>query len=432
MKKIILLLLSILNKAILIFLSIIFIGYYSIHFNFFGFKDKLYSTYPNLELRRLVFYKKDVTKKMNNDYNVKFLPETQFINLNFKKKKLNFLPQHENTYFKSFYIEVIKDMIWIIDVKGKFFEIKSNQYEDIYSEKNLEANAIDSNLDPKKVLGTLIHKENIYISFYTETKDCKKLQVAFAKVNNNYLDFQNFFTSKECGKHDIYGGKMQYFTHNNLKGLLLTAVDVPSHLVGNLNDNPQKDSSIFGKILFIDFDKKNHIIFSRGHRNPSGLFAENDLVIATEHGPWSGDEINKITFNKNYGWPISSYGEKFDPIKQNKEGITSPVYLKNHDTNGFEEPIFSYVPAIGISELLKLPNDFSNFWIDNFLISSLWGQSLHRVQFDKGYNKVIFSEKIFVGERTRDIEYHKKMKAVLMSFEQSGELGFLTNKGLKN
>ena len=75
-----------------------------------------------------------------------------------------------------------------------------------------------------------IHNENIYISFYTGTKDCKKLQVSFAKVNNNYLDFQNFFTSEECGKHDIYGGKMQNFTHNNLEGLLLTAVDVPSPL----------------------------------------------------------------------------------------------------------------------------------------------------------------------------------------------------------
>jgi len=164
----------------------------------------------------------------------------------------------------------------------------------------------------------------------------------------------------------------------------------------------------------------------------SGLFVENDLIIATEHGPWSGDEINKITFNKNYGWPISSYGEEFDPIKQNKKGIKSPVYNKNHASHGFEEPIFSYVPAIGISEIIKLPNDFSNFWIDNFLISSLWGHSLHRVQFDKSYNKVIFSEKIFVGERTRDIEYHKKMEAILMAFEQSGELGFLTKQNLKN
>ena len=64
MKKIILLFLSISNKAILIFLSIIFIGYYLINFNFFGFKDKLYNTYPNIELRKMVFYKKDITKKM--------------------------------------------------------------------------------------------------------------------------------------------------------------------------------------------------------------------------------------------------------------------------------------------------------------------------------------------------------------------------------
>ena len=70
--------------------------------------------------------------------------------------------------------------------------------------------------------------------------------------------------------------------------------------------------SIFGKILEIDLNTKEDTIFSSGHRNPQGLeiFLQNGnkILLSTEHGPQGGDEINNIKFNKNYGWPISSYG----------------------------------------------------------------------------------------------------------------------------
>ena len=35
------------------------------------------------------------------------------------------------------------------------------------------------------------------------------------------------------------------------------------------------------------------------------------MILSTEHGPRGGDEINKIVFGGNYGWPISSYGEPY-------------------------------------------------------------------------------------------------------------------------
>ena len=33
--------------------------------------------------------------------------------------------------------------------------------------------------------------------------------------------------------------------------------------------------------------------------------------MSTENAAYGGDEINKIIFNENYGWPIASYGEKY-------------------------------------------------------------------------------------------------------------------------
>ena len=34
--------------------------------------------------------------------------------------------------------------------------------------------------------------------------------------------------------------------------------------------------------------------------------------------------------------------------------------LKNHDEFNFVEPIFSFVPSIGISEMIKVPENFQN------------------------------------------------------------------------
>ena len=52
--------------------------------------------------------------------------------------------------------------------------------------------------------------------------------------------------------------------------------------------------------------------FFQGHRLILGLVIdENNSIIATENGPRGGDEINKIIFGGNYGWPISSYGRRY-------------------------------------------------------------------------------------------------------------------------
>ena len=41
--------------------------------------------------------------------------------------------------------------------------------------------------------------------------------------------------------------------------------------------------------------------------------------------------------------------------------------LKDHQEDKFKEPIFSFVPSIGISEIIKIPDEFHKDWKDNFL-----------------------------------------------------------------
>ena len=64
-------------------------------------------------------------------------------------------------------------------------------------------------------------------------------------------------------------------------------------------------------------------------------------------------------------------------------------------------------------------------WENNFFITSLNAGSLFRVKFNENLDKIIFSEKIFIGERIRDIEYLKEQNLFLLALENTGSLGVI-------
>ena len=150
----------------------------------------------------------------------------------------------------------------------------------------------------------------------------------------------------------------------------------------------------------------------------------NGIIISTEPGAYGGDEINKIIFNKNYGFPVSSYGDQydFDEILDQRADYS---FKKSHREYNFQEPIFSFVPSIGISEIIKIPDSFSKYWLNNYLVSSLNGRSLYRIKFDEKFSKILFLEKIYIGERIRDIKFLKKNNSLILALEESGSIGIL-------
>ena len=195
---------------------------------------------------------------------------------------------------------------------------------------------------------------------------------------------------------------------------------------------PQSPKLLGGNVLRIDTDGKAHPgnkpprgfdkrMYTYGHRNVQGLLTNKNLVIATEHGPKGGDELNKIFFNKNYGWPISSYGKSY----KNK----NLKYFKSHKDQGFEEPIYSFVPSIGISEIIEVPENFDENWKNSILVTSLNGKSIYRLKFETdNFDKLIYIEKIFVGKRIRDIKYLEKNNIFILALESFGEIGILQKK----
>ena len=414
------------NKFLLIFISVILLALY-----FFN-KDIKYKMKIHLSDNNVIKYNffKKIIKTIKdpryflNDYNVNFLPQTEFIDFKIHKLKIdkNKDKYKNNSRYNNF-IEIIEDKLFIITSDGDFLfsEIPNKNYD----KKILNTQKINvhQKFENTQILGSMYNKDYIYISYKLKIdENCTTVGVARAKIDLVNLYFKELFNLGECAKGLIWGGAISFYTNRNLDGILLTTSDTlrskDEDKTANKDLRAQIDESYYNKILLYSFNNNNFEIYSRGHRNPIGLFVENNLIISTEHGPRGGDEINLIKKNNNFGWPISSYGDLYwsKDIK--------PYYKKNHSEFGFIEPIFSFVPSIGISEIAKVPDNFSPYWKNNFLIGSLYGQSIYRIKFDEAYSKILFSEKIFIGERVRDIKFYKN-NSIVLSIEDGLDLAIL-------
>ena len=345
------------------------------------------------------------------NYNQVFLPSTQFIDLDLKKiilKDLNLTEEvsWNKTKAYQFHMEQFKDELIIIDSKGKIFFINKKFIKD---PNNFDWREIKSNLNIENinVKDLLVVDNEIYVSYKSGPKKCETINISKAKIKSDNLSFELFFNSKECG--DFNAGRMVQYEHDGKKGILFST-DTDMHN----KELAQDDNSVYGKILFVDFQTKDYLNFSKGHRTTQGLLAEKNLIISAEHGPRGGDEINLIKFGQNYGWPIASYGE---PYFKEKKSQKIYHYLKNHRDHGFIEPIYSWVPSIGMSQIIRVPNDFSKLWQNNFFVTSLAGKSIYRILLDKNHEKLIYQEKIYIGKRIRDVIYIKEFNAILLALE---------------
>jgi glucose/arabinose dehydrogenase len=99
-------------------------------------------------------------------------------------------------------------------------------------------------------------------------------------------------------------------------------------------------------------------IFSSGHRNVQGLeYIEfKDKVVAAEHGPQGGDELNQIIEGENYGWPIVSLGEEYGG------GV-----IGTSSKEGYFDPVLYFSPSIAPRELIYIPKNEKAGVVSNML-----------------------------------------------------------------
>jgi glucose/arabinose dehydrogenase len=89
----------------------------------------------------------------------------------------------------------------------------------------------------------------------------------------------------------------------------------------------QNGNSVYGKVLrlrddgtvppdnpFVGKAGWRPEVFSYGHRDQLGLTVHEatGAVLAAEHGPNGGDEVNVISPGRNYGWPKFSFGRTYE------------------------------------------------------------------------------------------------------------------------
>tara|TARA_B100000029_G_scaffold425060_1_gene433239 strand:- start:97 stop:1392 length:1296 start_codon:yes stop_codon:yes gene_type:complete len=412
-------------------LVIVLLSVSVIHFNFFDSKTKIYEKYPNLSLRKHLFKSEPIRNNLLNDYNVKFLPYTQFFKVKLNKIKLIFDKEYYSreknsdtsiSYSKwgTFFIEMQNNILFVSDYLGNIYYVNDLDKKINSGEKELKLNKIETNINPKRVFDIFLKDNKLYIAYSTYENGCRKINISFSDLNTKKLKFKKFFNPDVCSKTGAIG-RMQFYNHKGRQGILASIGEGVHDKPGK---NSQNDTSVFGKIIFIQLDDLKYIIYSKGHRVVQGLYAEKNLILASEHGPKGGDEINKILFGKNYGWPIASYGERYDFNYEKK-----PFYKKNHESLGFEEPVYVSPHGLGISEILMVPKKFSNFFFKNFLfVTSLNGRSIYLANLDKNFSRIISMEKIFLNERIRDIKYYEKLNSILLAFEENGEIGILKSQ----
>ena len=349
----------------------------------------------------------------------------------------------------SGYIEEYKDNIIIVSGDGLFLYFNKN----LINKNIFKANFIKSNIKeiikyPKfyskskfGVKDIYIENEKLFISYSNQlSKNCFNTSILVANIDLNYLKFKEFFNPKNCvkTKNDygsfnghIAGGRITNFINNEL--LFSTgSFQYSSHA--------QNDKNIFGKILSINKDTGDWNIISMGHRNIQGLGYdfEKNIIYSTEHGPIGGDEFN-LNFKpnklniKNYGWPISSYGEHYGgKSKKNEWKYKKAPLKKSHSKHGFIEPIKYFVPSIGISEIIKVPKNFNNDFDNDFFISSMGkiieegDLSIHHIKLDYELKKIEREDIIVIGERIRDMKYITDLNKIILFVENSPGIGVLS------
>ena len=277
-----------------------------------------------------------------------------------------------------------------------------------------------------------IHKNKIFISYTEEIKEnCFNTSIIYGDINYEYIIFEKLFSPKTCEIFDNNinqemnekdfnahqsGGKMISFDNDHI---LFSIGEYRKRYLA------QDKESVNGKIIKINIENASYEIISMGHRNPQGLYfdKENNFIIESEHGPRGGDEINiievdKINNNKilNYGWPVVSAGEHYGSMQLNKKKYEKYPLYKSHSKYGFIEPLKSFVPSIGISELSKIKNN-------SYVVSSMKDKSLYFFEIDSE-KKISRLERLDVTERVRDLKFYENK--LYLFLEDTASIGVIS------
>jgi glucose/arabinose dehydrogenase len=188
---------------------------------------------------------------------------------------------------------------------------------------------------------------------------------------------------------------------------------LPFGKIHRVND----DGSVPADNPFVGVPKALATIWTYGHRSPQGLEfnRETGQLWGTEMGQRGGDEVNLLRAGKNYGWPLTSKGLKYDgtPVDYGKElGI-------DFDLKDIEQPVFDLTPSPAVSSFVFYEGNAFPKWRRNMLVGTLKATELYRMVVER--DRVVHSETLLKGlGRIRDIATGRDGMVYLLIEHASG------------
>jgi glucose/arabinose dehydrogenase len=143
-------------------------------------------------------------------------------------------------------------------------------------------------------------------------------------------------------------------------------------------------------------------IYSMGHRDQLGLTTHplTGQVIAAEHGPNGGDEINLILPGRNYGWPKISFGRDY----------AGPRISESPVAAGIEPPLVLWIPSIAPTGITFYTGDAIPAWKNNLFVGSARRGEIPRTG---GLERIVFNDKLEELRRESLLtELHQRIRDV--------------------
>lgn len=245
----------------------------------------------------------------------------------------------------------------------------------------------------------------IYLSYSFGNNKQNGLKIVRIKLdrddeeNNKPTVIQTVFEQKDTRSTPVhYGGRMAFLSDSSL--LVTTGEGF------DYRENAQVKASQMGKVLRMSDvgevldnspfanEPMHAYVYSYGHRNPQGLIVTSSgQVIAHEHGPAGGDEVNMISPGVNYGWPVITRGKDY-------MGSLITPFIKYQ---GMAQPEHDWTPSIAPSGMAFYEGNKFPSLSNKLLVTSLKFKQVHTLRLtDTGLSneQIIFAD----GEyRLRDI-----------------------------